>query len=228
MGRGIFIILILLLTLIPLGSQEIRVGCLNTNSIFAPLVTQVLEEAGFQVKMQILPPERSWAYITQGQIDLEFFRVKEAPDLHPDLLVVNVPLIKTDFYAYGKKPGLKIESWDDLKNYRIGYARGMKILQEKLKDLHPYEGMDNRKLAQMLTLGRIDIIVTNSVTAGVIQAEQPGLVLIPEGPPLISTHAITVLHRSREAWMPRLEQAFQRWIRDGRWQKGLSQALNRP
>lgn len=218
--------LIILLVMVPLSSQNLRVGCLQTNAPLAPLMETLLKEEGYAVEMLILPLERSLLMLKAGEIDMDFFRAEAVIAMDPELRRIDVPLIETTFQAYSRNPGISIQSIDDLSRHPFAYARGTVILDRLTEGLEPMLATDNDRLFQMILRNRVEVIIINDHARDYLSRHYPDLILYPQEPPLVRLRAYAVVHRSREDLAAALEEVFRRWVREGRWQREMDRIIS--
>ena len=218
--------LLILLIIMPLPGQSLRVGCQQTNAPLAPLMETLLKEEGYTVEMLILPLERSLLMLKAGEIDMDFFRAEAVIATDPELRRIDVPLIETTFRAYTKNPDITIRSREDLGKNPFAYARGTMILDRLTEGLEPMLALDNDRLFQMILRNRVEVIIINDQAREYLSRHYPDLILYPQEPPLIRLRAYAVVHRSREDLAAALEEVFRRWVREGRWERGMNRIIS--
>lgn len=228
MKNGNFLLLsaAVFLGFFPASAESLKIGCLNTNEPFAPVVERLFSSAGYDVEMVVVPAERSYYMITHGELDIEFFRTKISLAEEPRVLRIDVPLARVDYRAYTIDPAAVIRTKDDLRNYLVGYARGNKTLELFLSEFRVFVGVDTASLFQMLEANRIGVVVSNRQTYEYIRARgMLKLPVYPQEPPLLTENAYMALHDTRMELLPELERLLSGWVSSGIWQREVDRLV---
>ena len=109
---------------------------------FAELVyTEVFRRMGYRLVYEGYPAKRSSHMSDSGKAAGEIHRVFSYGEKHPNLIRVDEPHNKIIFAAFGMDPDIKFYKWESLKgtDFRIGYRRGVKKCESKLRPLIPSE-----------------------------------------------------------------------------------------
>ncbi|SDU27014.1 extracellular solute-binding protein, family 3 [Pseudomonas pohangensis] len=150
--------LLVLLPLNTLADKLLRFGTFqNAHSPALHICEQVLREAyaklGRSIAVEYLPGERSLYWARSGRLDGELCRGQA----HAGLLFVPTPLYQWQLGVFSNQP-LSIQSWADLKPYKIAYERSMSIISAHQElDLVPVNNIESGIL--LLSKNRVDILL---------------------------------------------------------------------
>lgn len=219
----ILILIVLICIFSPVLTQSltppkdiIRIGCLYTNSPFAPVVEKILTDRGYTVDVKVYPAERSWQMVNKGELAIDFFRTADIIDSSNELIRVDISLVETEYFAYTADKNLVIDSFDDFKKLKVGYPRGLKVLKEIFKDFDAYEGVDFTKMTQMVETGRIDVVISTPVAISYVKKNRPTLDLYQQLP-IAKVNAYLALNKNRADLKKPLEEIFQKLVDSGEW-----------
>lgn len=159
----------LILTLASLNAharEPIKLAVLTASPpsvIDASILTEVYRQAGIPMILVTLPGLRSSAEADMGHIDGEVARVDSYGEQHPNLIRIDPAIDALSISAYYKKSlRANIKSKSDLKNYSIGYVKGLKSPSDMVKHFPKASATHSSKsLVKMLEANRFDVIVNN-------------------------------------------------------------------
>lgn len=127
------------------------------------ILIEAYARIGCQAEFQAFPPLRMFNELDNGRIDALIIAEASFAKEHPQSVQVKVPILHDELLAFSKKP-LNVRSWEDLRAQRIGFIRGMLIIEQKLASgsrLNPVSGPE--PLFLMLEAGRTDAVVTSGL-----------------------------------------------------------------
>jgi len=125
------------------------------------LYTEIFNKFGLKLKVIVRPPIRLAKEVESGSLDGELVRMSGYKK--PYLTRVNEPHFKFSISTYGINKTNKIRSTDDLRNTKISYRRGMKVVQN-LIDIIPTPQrvrsfIDTKKALSLVVVKRYDYFV---------------------------------------------------------------------
>lgn len=128
------------------------------------IIIEAFRRIGVKAEVVFTPTERSLVQVNYGELDCELNRTEGMEQLFPNLCRVPEPNMVMHFVAFAKKP-FPISGWDSLRELRVGYVSGWKILE------HNTNGFPNvthvltpEQLFQMLEMDRIDVALYAKLT----------------------------------------------------------------
>tara|TARA_Y100000590_G_scaffold470776_1_gene670404 strand:- start:36528 stop:37181 length:654 start_codon:yes stop_codon:yes gene_type:complete len=126
------------------------------------LLTDVFKELGHNLKVSVLPHDKLEKNVLEKKLDGELIRMSKYGDDRPYLVKADVPQFFYNVAVYGKKDE-KISDWSELKGKKIGFRKGLKIIEiELLKHFKKGDIFHLSKFNQaniLIGLGRIDYFV---------------------------------------------------------------------
>lgn len=186
----------------------------NDQSGLAPgaraLLTRAFERLGLEVRFEPLPLRRSLPMTQLGQLDGEALRIRAVAQDHPDLLLVPVPLAAVEVRGYVRRGTSVARDLAGLAPWRVGYPRGVVLLEGLLTELpHRVEATNRQDLLRLLRAGLVDVaLVTAAAGEPDIDAAQlEGLTRLPA--PLHVAPLFALLHSRHRELLPRLAGVLQ-------------------
>lgn len=124
------------------------------------IITKAYNLLGIDVQIDHHPWSRSLELSSSGETDAELHRVKGISSKYKGLIIVNEPVLKVDFVAFGlKKNKFKIKNWNDLKPFKVAYVRGIKIIESNIDGLNFQAVKDIKTAFALLELERVDLVI---------------------------------------------------------------------
>lgn len=124
------------------------------------LVARAFAELGLQLKLVKSPAERGLKNANEGIDDGELTRIAGIDRQYPELVRVPEKLIDWEFVAFTRNRDIRLQGWQSLRDYSIGFIRGWKILEQNTAGF-PYVNTvrNSDVLFSMLDKGRVDVIL---------------------------------------------------------------------
>lgn len=146
-----------------------RIGmpCIEASGCYSPEIEaffgELYSRMGLESKIVYLPRRRDLKYSNEGKTDASAGRVKAHLSDYPNLIPVEIPIAVEPLAAFTVKPGIKIESWADLRNLKVGIVLGsMPVgLLCKQNDINPCVTNEISKVFRLLHELKIDAVVHN-------------------------------------------------------------------
>ena len=179
------------------------------------IVTEAYNRLGITLKVENMPGERSLVSANTGVTDGELYRKWDIANQYPNLRIVPVPLMRYEIVAFCRCKPFDIKGWASLKPYRIGYIKGIKIVEQNTIGMD-IESVGTLKQAfTKLELGRSDIVLSNRITGIAALREQHLNDVIVLSPPLASFPVFHYVFKSHEDLVPKLTGVLRQMEKDG-------------
>lgn len=170
---------------------------------------------------------KSLANANTGIDDGAALRVEGLEKKFPNLIRVPEKLMDNDFVAYAIDDNIKVKDWQSLNTYRVGFIRGWQIFLANTKE---HKNLTLTKSPQEL----IDLLAENEVEVilyerwqGLWRADQLGLNLISQEPPLVSKEMFMYLNEKHSGIVDDVANALADMKSDGTYDKIFNQTLMR-
>ena len=148
-------------------AQTLTIAKLDHNDVTDDIAREVLTMAygklGITLLYKEMPAARALAESASGLVDGEFQRHDGLSATYPDLLQINVPINWLDMCVFTRNADFKPNGWDSLRPYRIGYHRGIVVVEEGTRGMNADPADTNELVMRKLLAGRTDIAVMNSI-----------------------------------------------------------------
>lgn len=155
--------------------ESIVIGVINDDllqDVNKPLLVEIYKKAAIEVDFIYLPAVRSSIKSSSGEIDGELIRVYEYGKSYSSMIRVPTPFTYLELTSFYINENITVNSWSEIKQYRVGRVRGIKIIENNLKDDSNVVVVNNNiQLFKMLNSGRIDIAVTSSIEGNIWKKE---------------------------------------------------------
>ncbi|MDM4766200.1 transporter substrate-binding domain-containing protein [Pelomonas sp. SE-A7] len=179
---------------------------------------RVMREAyrrlGLELQVQAMPGERSLISANSGETDAELYRRAGIDRLYPQLLQVPVPLLTYEIVVFTKSRPFAIEGWESLRPYRLGYVKGIKIVEEMTAGMKQEPVATMQQAFVKLDLGRTDLVLANRASGLAALHGLPINGVRVLSPPLATFPVFHYLNKRHEALLPRLTATLREMERE--------------
>jgi len=131
----------------------------DNTGVYDKIISSIFEDIGIKIKINHLLSARSIENVQVGLDDAEYARIKGLSKTYSNLIIVNENLLDFSFTAFSKDSSIKIENWESLEKYNIGFMQGWKIYEKNVKAKSVLIVSSENELFQVLEKGRVDIIL---------------------------------------------------------------------
>ena len=179
------------------------------------ILTEAYAKLGMTLHVIVMPGERSLISANSGVTDGELYRKGDISKNYPNLRIVPIPLMRYEIVAFCRCAPFTISGWESLKSYRIGYIRGVKIIEQNTvgMDAEPVGTME--QVFRKLELGRSDIVLANRVTGiALLRAQQWNDVIVLQ-PALANFPVYHYLSKNHEDLVPKLTEVLRQMEKNG-------------
>lgn len=182
----------------PLDSHQVQ--------IITPKLKKAFASLGIRFEVRNLPSARSLSESNSGRIDGELHRVKDFHRIsghrYSNLLKIDYKMMSVWLSVYAKSSKIKIDSWEDLSQYRVSYYRGRKNVEAKLsqfvKKSNIFVTDTDVQAMKMLKLGRVDLVISESLQGAKLIASNNQLSQIMEISKLEETKIYSYIHKRHQ------------------------------
>jgi polar amino acid transport system substrate-binding protein len=178
------------------------------------VLTEAYKRMGINLKVLYLPGERSLVNANNGETDGELYRRAGIEQGYPNLLRVPVALMTYEIVAFARKPELQVQGWDSLRPYRLGFVKGIKIVEEKTQHMKVESVATMHQAFSKLELDRTDLVLSNRVSGLAALSALKFTDIHALSPPLASFPVYHYLNKRYEALLPRLTAVLREMERD--------------
>jgi polar amino acid transport system substrate-binding protein len=184
-------------------------------SVATRILTEAYGRLGITLKVTTMPGERSLVSANTGVTDGELYRKSDITAQYPNLRIVPVPLMRYEIVAFCRCKPFVIKDWSSLKPYRIGYIKGIKIVEQNTVGMNAESVGTLKQAFAKLELGRSDIVLANRVTGiAALRAQQLNDVVVLS-PPLASFPVYHYVFKNHEDLVPKLTEVLRQMEKDG-------------
>lgn len=168
------------------------------------IVREAYRRLGRELEVQAMPGERSLLSANSGETDAELYRKAGIDKLYPNLLMVPVALQQYEIVVFTKSRQLSVHGWESLRPYRLGFVKGIKIIEENTVGMQSETVATMQQAFSKLELGRTDVVLANRISGlaslrqhqfGGVRVLQPSLAVFP---------VFHYLNKKHEPLLPRL------------------------
>lgn len=216
-------VVICLTSSICMANPEMKVSTLFEGDPATLVATRILTEAygrlGITLDVISMPGERSLVSANTGVTDGELYRKGDIANQYPNLRIVPVPLMRYEIVAFCRCKPFVIKDWNSLKPYRIGYIKGIKIVEQNTAGMDVEAVGTLRQAFTKLELGRSDIVLTNRVTGIAALRDQQLKDVITLSPALASFEVYHYVFKGHEELVPKLTEVLRKMEKDGTMEK---------
>jgi ABC-type amino acid transport substrate-binding protein len=141
------------------------------------IFSHIFKELDYELKVEVLPSIRLAKQTETGAIDGELVRMSDYGDTHPHLTRVDEPIFEFSVAAYSNDADLNIASWEDLKGLKVGYRRGVKVVENELIKVFNKDQLvqftDIPYALKILSLNRLDAYIGVEFLTDELLIKQP-------------------------------------------------------
>lgn len=156
------------------SEHKIRISAIEneqTHAIAEAVLTEAYRRIGYKVEFVPLPGLRALEWANEGVTGGDVARIQGTELKYPNLIPVNVPVIRFEGVAFAKTHIRDIASWEDLRGLRIGIVRGIRYAVIGTEGMEPLKANDMTHLFTLLDRDRIHVAVAVR-TAGLIEIKR--------------------------------------------------------
>ena len=191
-------------------------------SVIVPILTEAFKRNGIRFNAEYRPSLRSLMMSNSGETDGELHRVynfhKVSGGKYSNLIRIESKLLSVWLVAFASQK-VEIETWNDLKGYKVGYYRGRKNVEKKLNTVLPPEQIltatTDEEAFRMLASGIIDIVISERLQGRKFIVGNPELSNIVEIASFDETKIYAYFHKKHKEIAPAIAKTIEEMKQDG-------------
>ena len=212
-------IFVFILTCTASHSQTIRIARLKgapDTILGAMLLKDIYRRAGLSLEILVMPSRRSLEESSKGRIDGELQRIFAIGKQYPTLIRVPTSYSYFEPAVFSKKYKFKVSGWSSVRDYLIGFVRGMKYAElgtEGFEKLYKVTSCD--QLIKMVDAERLDIAITSRFN-GLYHIRALNLNSVRQLQPVIERHKVyNYLHEKHRKLIPKIDKVIKSMKKSG-------------
>jgi len=179
------------------------------------IMREAYRRIGFELQVLRLPGERSLVSANSGATDSELFRMVGIEASYTNLLMVPYRLFDYEIVAVSKMPLLSTGQWSELRKHRVGYVRGIKIIEKNLAGGQGQAVPTLAKALEMLERDRVDLVLVSRMAGTVVPEGWRNMGAHASSPPLASFAVYHHVNRRHRGLVAELAAALRSMDLDG-------------
>lgn len=210
--------LVLSLFKTPVGAASLNLTGLQgvRNEISAKVLIEAYASMGYEISVEILPPERALQLSDRGAFDGEVHRIKGIEKRYTGLVMVKVPINYVESVVFSKNIEFKVNGWESLRPYSIVTRKGIKLFEDGTKGMKVDYAYSLEQAFNFLLLDRYEIYVESKI-AGLNVIKDMGISGVKILEPSIDRTALYhYLHKKHSGLVPDIEKALLEMQKSGR------------
>lgn len=180
------------------------------------IVKEAFRRIGKEVRISFLPSERALLNVQDGIDDGTFSRIKGLEETYPNMLLVPYRVSNFAFTVFAKENVKRIERWEDLAPYNVGFVNGWKYPEKyvlKARSIHKVRHDDT--LFELLRDDKLDVAIHESI-GGALLLKRKGITgIAAQLPPLGDPDMYMYMNRRHAGLVPLLTEALKQMDQDG-------------
>lgn len=201
---------------------ELKVIRLINQEIFDRLGKKVTIQEG-------VPSERSLNQVNSGIADGDGLRIPGLEKEYPNLVMVPEPYMSVQFIGFSKNPATRLNGWESLMPFRIGYLTGWKVIEQNIKDIaftfKPTPVTFEKQLFLMLDADRLDIAIHQRVDGLKIMKEMGLSGMHPLEEPLSVINLYLYVHKKHTDFIPQMVEVLKGMKADGAYDRLMKEVM---
>jgi len=180
-------------------------------------LTEAFEKIGYQVEFHDYPPLRSLFMFERSKADCYLFATEMFLKSYPTAIKIQPPLGYDEMMVFSKSADLRVNGWNSIRAYSIGYMKGMDVVEQRIQGMHTDGAENPRQALDKLRGGRTDLVILPRMIGCTLIANYPGIKMLE--PPLEKVALYTYLNPARADIAPQLSEALSAMQRSDRLQE---------
>ena len=124
------------------------------------IVKEALNQVGYELKVMVLPAERSLMMADLGHVDGELLRTRAIEQKYKNFIRIPVAIYNAEFAVFSSKQAEPISDWSGLSDKSVGLIIGMKVIEQNVPEQASISRVRNvRQLFHLLEVGKIQYAV---------------------------------------------------------------------
>lgn len=213
------IVLIFFVTLLSISEARALTFSVNQDSVAHDIGTTILTKAynriGITPQFISMPLQQSLEMSNAGQIDGEIVRIKKITEMYPNLVEIPVIISFVEGIAFSKDYSMEINSWEDLKPYKIAIIEGVKFIEKGTEGMNRILVDGYKEAFTLLKSDEVDIVVSTKTSGVFIAHKLRYRDIKPIGSVLQKLDLYHFLHKKNAHIIPQLTPVLQTMKKSG-------------
>ncbi len=201
-------------------------------SIVIPLLSEAFVRNDLSFEAEYNPPIRSLQLVNAGEKDGELHRTaKLDKTAYENLHQIDSKLLSVWETVYAVRKDLNIQSWEDLRDLEIAFARDRELTKRRLAELSMFdnvtEAKSHKEAFMMVAAGRADVAITDNLlgwqTINTYREEFAEISVVGS---LEETELYAYIHKKHLALASQLSTTLERMKADGSFQRIVDDVIN--
>ena len=187
----------------------------------AEVVKEAYRRLGHDTEIAFRPTGRSVHDVNRGKFDAELARITGIENEFPNLVRVEEPVYTVSVSAVVRsESNIKVNSWEEIGDRRIGYPRGYKLFDIRTRELNAIKAKSPSSIIKMVKAGRMEIGILMTSDAAALAQKFGGISVLE--PPIEVTTLYHYVHVKHRRMVPSLEKVLIKMNDSGRSKEILS------
>lgn len=212
---------------------SLRIGAIDESRPNAAMSLQILAYAyaqlGISVIVENYPHQRRRQMAEQGELDGITVAVadlgSDAAGKTSNLIQLSVPIAYDEVAVYTHHQYFKVNGYESLRPYLIGYVRGIKEFEDHTQGMRTEVAPNMESLFRKLVTDRTDVVLESSSSMCMIKRLGLHDIRMLE-PAVESVQMYHYLHKKNSSLVPRLEAVLLKMKQDGSMKKIQQKAMD--
>jgi polar amino acid transport system substrate-binding protein len=216
-----FIGLLLVLVITSICSAQeyhfVSINGLIEQEVGRIIIPEIYKKLNIKVKISPMPGKRAQEEATSGRRDGEIMRIWTYGEENPTTIRVPTSYYYLETMAFIKKnSGIKIESKEDLRKYRLVKVRGVKHTNNITEGIPNVFDIDTTKrMLMFIQAGRADVALTNTVDGILILKELGIKNIVPIDKSLAILELYHYIHKDHKDLVPKVDAVIKEMKANG-------------
>lgn len=171
---------------------------------FKAVLALAYQRIGYDIEVQHLPGLRAIQRSNSGAVDGELYRVAGINQKYPNLIKIPVPIYELNFHAFTKNLDFKVNGWNSLAPYRVGFFRGTRFIEQVIQGKQVTDVKNYTQLFDLLDNRRLDVVIAarQSGQAHLSTFDNNGMRML--SPPIVTQALYHFIHNKNKRLLPAL------------------------
>jgi len=201
-------------------------------SIIVPVLTEAFKRNGIRFKAVHHPSPRSLLYSNNGSLDGELHRIYDFHQVsggqYPNLIRIESEMLTVWLGIFATK-AINFDTWEDLTEHTVAYARGRKNLEKILPQYLPADKIlaanNDTHAFKMLSEGLVDIVVSESRLGDNLLESYSLFSNITKTKKVYPTRIYSYMHKKHQQLAQKIAATIEQMKQDGSYVK-IVEAVN--
>ena len=185
------------------------------DAVAIAVLTEAYKRLNVRMEVKELPSVRALAESSGGATDGELQRKEGLTAQYPNLIQLTVPINWIDLSVFTKTADFTPHGWESLRPYKIGFHRGILVIEEATRGMNVDTADSNASLLLKLAAGRTDIVVMNESDGIELTSEMAGAGIHRLSPPVAHLNLYHYLNKKNATLARKLEAVLRTMEQSG-------------